>query len=90
LRLFGTAAKRAGIEASVYALRHSSIVRAILAGVPLRIVADLHDTSTAMLERTYSANISHHADEVARKGLLDLDLTPPTADNVVPLPGRRS
>jgi hypothetical protein len=90
LRRFAAAAKRAGIEASVYALRHSSIVRSILAGVPLRIVADLHDTSTAMLERTYSANISHHADEVARKGLLDLDLTPPTADNVVPLPGRRS
>jgi hypothetical protein len=41
-----------------------------------RIIADLHDTSTAMIEKSYSANIAHHADEVARRGLLDFDQTP--------------
>ena len=86
-----TAAKRAGIDCTIYALRHSSVVRSILAGVPLRVIADLHDTSTATIERTYSAYISHHADEVARKGLLTLDLGPPTfADNIITLPAGRS
>ena len=33
----------------MYALRHSSIVRQILAGVPIRVVAVNHDTSIAML-----------------------------------------
>ncbi len=44
-----------------------------------------------MLERTYSANIFHHADEVARKGLLDLDLAllASDTDNVVALPPQR-
>src|SRR5690606_10139797 len=41
-----------------YALRHSSIVRALRAGVPLRIVAANHDTSTAMIERHYGRFIS--------------------------------
>jgi hypothetical protein len=41
-----------------------------------RIIADLHDTSTAMIEKSYSANIAHHADEVARRGLVDFDQTP--------------
>jgi hypothetical protein len=94
LRIFATAAKRAGLEyvgderVTIYALRHSSIVRAILAGQPMRVVAATHDTSTAMLERTYSAKISDVADKIAREGLLDFDQTPSTDDNVVPLPRR--
>src|SRR6516162_10105750 len=35
------------------ALRHSSIVRMLLANTPIRIVATLHDTSVKMIERTY-------------------------------------
>jgi integrase len=42
-------------EVTLYALRHSSIVRQLLANVPIRIVATLHDTSVKMIERTYSA-----------------------------------
>jgi hypothetical protein len=38
----------------MYALRHSSIVRQLLAGVPVRIVAAGHDTSVKMIEHTYS------------------------------------
>jgi integrase len=71
-RLFAQAAERAGLPGiTAYALRHSSIVRALLAGVPARVVAATHDTSIVMLERTYSAYIADHADSVARRGLLE-------------------
>ena len=72
---------------TIYALRHSSIVRGLFAGVPIRIVAVLHDTSVVMVERTYSAYIADHADTIARRGLLTSP--PPAGDNVVPLAGRK-
>src|SRR5215831_9165451 len=72
---------------TLYALRHSSIVRALLAGVPTRVVAAQHDTSVPMLERTYSAFIADHSDAVGRRGLLNT--APPVAVNVVALPGGR-
>jgi integrase len=77
----------AGLDPDVtpYALRHSSIVRGLLAGVPIRVVAVNHDTSVRMIERTYSAYIGDHSDEVARKGLLAPP--EPLADNVVALRG---
>jgi integrase len=63
----------AGLEpVEPYALRHSSIVRGLRAGVPVRIVAALHDTSTAMIEKHYSAYILDMADELARKALTPL------------------
>jgi integrase len=70
-RLFAQVARRLGIEQTAYSLRHSSIVRALLAGTPTRVVAANHDTSTIQLERVYSAFISDHADTVSRRGLLD-------------------
>jgi len=84
-RPFEAVVARAGLKPSVtfYALRHSSIVRQILSNTPLRIIADAHDTSTRQIEITYSAFISHHADAVLRKGLLDT--AQPAADNVVTL-----
>ena len=87
---FARAVACAALKPSVtfYALRHSSIVRQILAGTPLRVVAVAHDTSTMMIERTYSRHISDHADAVLRKGLLDT--AQPAAGNVVTLSGRRS
>jgi len=84
------AVTRAGFDPkaiTLYSLRHSSIVRALLARVPTRVVAAQHDTSVPMLERTYSAHILDHSDTVARRGLLD---TAQPAANVVALPGRRS
>jgi integrase len=66
------------------ALRHSSIVRMLLANTPIRIVATLHDTSVKMIERTYSRFIAEHTDALARRALLDTGQTH-AADNVVPL-----
>jgi integrase len=81
---------RAGFDpakVTLYALRHSSIARQILAGVPLRLVATSHDTSTAMIEASYSALIHEHGDGIVRAALLDV--AQPSAANVVPM-GRRS
>jgi integrase len=70
-----------------YALRHSSIVRALLRGLAVRLVADMHDTSVAMLERTYAKYIADHSDVMVRAA--QLDLTPAIDEKVVPLPARR-
>ena len=73
VRPFAQAAAQAGLAGvTSIALRHSSIIRALLAGVPIRVVAVSHDTSVAMLERTYSAYILDHSDAVSRRALLDL------------------
>jgi integrase len=73
-RPFRRAAERAGLDpevVTIYALRHSSIVRQLRAGVPIRLVAVLHDTSVAMIERHYSAFIDQHLDDaMVRKTLL--------------------
>jgi len=89
-RPFEVVVARVGLKRSTtfYSLRHSSIVRQILAGTPLRVIADAHDTSTRQIEITYSAHISGHADPLIRRALLDV--TQPAAGNVVTLPGRRS
>ncbi len=58
-------------KVTIYALRHTSIVRQLLANVPIRVVATLHDTSVAMIERTYSEHIADHADDLARPTLLE-------------------
>lgn len=69
-----------GKRVTFYALRHSSIVRRIMLGVPLREIAAIHDTSVVMIERHYSKHIDQYGDSV-RVGLLDLDV--PLRDNVV-------
>lgn len=88
---FQRAIAGAGLDPKLtfYSLRHSSIVRQILSGAPLRVIAVAHDTSTRQIEITYSVHISDHADPLLRKGLLDV-AQPVAADNVVTLPGRRS
>lgn len=72
--------KRAGLPTSTipYALRHSSIVRGIRAGLPIRLVASIHDTSTAMIERHYAAFIASAMDELARRAVMP-GLVPATA-----------
>jgi hypothetical protein len=80
---FADVAKRVGIPGeTMYLLRHSAIVRALLAGVPAKLVASNADTSLAMLERTYARFISHHGDDIARRGLL---AATPSGENVVSL-----
>jgi integrase len=56
-------------QVTIYSLRHTSIVRQILANVPTRAVAAAHDTSLSMIEATYSRHIERHADPIMRKSL---------------------
>jgi integrase len=78
-RSWRRALKDAGVSyVEPYALRHSSIVRMLRKGLPVRVVAALHDTSTAMIERHYSAHIVDMADELARQALVPLAPPPPT------------
>jgi integrase len=55
-----------------YALRHSSIVRGLRAGLPIRLVAALHDTSVAMIERHYSRWITEGLEELAARAVVPL------------------
>jgi hypothetical protein len=87
--LYQRTAERAGVSGTMYALRHSSIIRSLLANVPARVVCALHDTSISQLEATYSAYIADFADALARKGLLETETPPAGAGNVVTLAGRR-
>jgi integrase len=61
-----------------YAFRHSSIVRGLRAGLPVRLVASLHDTSTAMIERHYAAFIIDAMDELAARAVVPLTTAPAT------------
>jgi integrase len=70
---------------TMYALRHSSIVRALLLNIPIRIVAAGHDTSVAAIEANYSRFIAEHADDLSRRALLQ---DAPIGDNVVAIGGR--
>ena len=90
LRLpFRAIIEKAGLDPTVvtsYSLRHSSITRQLLRGVPIRVIAHSHDTSVPMIEKSYSALISDHSDALHRAALLDLGT--PVAGNVVRL-GKR-
>ena len=69
---------------TLYALRHSSIVRMLLKNIPIRLIAALHNTSVGQIERNYSKNITEtHSDDLTRTGLLSEPA--PAADNVIPL-----
>jgi integrase len=84
---FRAVVEAAGLDpdkVTLSAMRHSSIVRQLLANVPIRIVATLHDTSVKMIERSYSRYIASHSDDIARRCLLETAQRP-TDDNVVPL-----
>jgi integrase len=73
---FARVAALAGIAGTTaYALRHSSIIRTLLANVPTRVVASMHDTSVAIIESNYGRFISDHSDDVSRRALPDLSET---------------
>jgi len=67
---------------TIYALRHSSIARALLRGLPIKVVGDWHDTSTSQIEAHYGRFIKHHYDDLVRGALLD---TTPATAAIVPL-----
>jgi integrase len=83
--LFQQAARAARLPAgtTMYALRHSSIARALLRGAPIKVVADWHDTSVGQVERHYARFIKHHADDLIRAVLFDTaPAAQPSADVV--------
>ncbi len=74
LRPFHQAVADAGLSSAIipYALRHSSIVRGLRAGLPIRLVAALHDTSVAMIERHYSRYITEGLDELVARAVVPI------------------
>jgi integrase len=78
-RAFRQAARAARLPAgtTIYALRHSSIARMLLRGLPLKLTADLHDTGVSQIEQHYGKFVKHHADDLIRAVLLD---TSPTSE----------
>jgi site-specific recombinase XerD len=73
-RLWNQACENAGLGMTIipYALRHSSIVRGLRMGLPIRLVAAIHDTSVAMIERHYSRWITEGLDELAARAVVPL------------------
>lgn len=64
---------KVGLEGIVpYALRHSSIVRGIASGLPIRLVAAMHDTSVIMIEKHYSRWIVEGLEDLAAKAIIPL------------------
>jgi integrase len=79
-RVWPAIVARAGLAPGTvpYALRHSSVVRGLKAGLPVRLVAALHDTSSAMIEQHYSAYIIDAMDELAARAVVPLTTPPVT------------
>lgn len=64
-----------------YSLRHSSIVRGIRVGLPIRLVAASHDTSVQMIESHYSRWITDGLEELTARAIVPLIAQgEPTAD----------
>jgi site-specific recombinase XerD len=74
-------------DTTIYALRHSSIARALLRGLPIKVVADWHDTSTGQIEAHYGRFLKHHYDDLVRGALLD---TTPATTSAAIVPLRRA
>jgi integrase len=66
--------ERAGLPSDTvpYALRHSSIVRGLRAALPVRLVAQLHDTSDKMIERHYASAIVNALDDLTAAAVVPL------------------
>jgi integrase len=67
---------------SSYALRHTHITAQLLAGLPVQLVAKLHDASASQIEKHYAATIASHTDELVRASMIEMDR--PAAE-VVPI-----
>jgi len=70
-------------EVSMTALRHSSVVRRLLAHMPVALVGALHNSSEKIIRQHYAKYITEHADDHVRVGLLQDES--PTGENVVAL-----
>jgi integrase len=86
-----TVVAKIGLDPDVYglyALRHTSITRMLLAGTHTAIVAQVHDTSEAAIRKHYAASILDHTDAITRRTLPSFGPAQPAASNVVPLSKR--
>jgi integrase len=59
-------------EIVAYSLRHTSIVRGLEALLPVQLVARLHDTSVAMIEKHYARWIAHGLEDLAARAVMPL------------------
>ncbi|BDG71758.1 tyrosine-type recombinase/integrase [Roseomonas fluvialis] len=55
-----------------YCLRHSSIVRGLRAGLPIKLVASVHDTSTSMIDAHYGKFIVDATEDLLRRALVPM------------------
>jgi hypothetical protein len=86
-RRFARVVAAAGFDpkkVTIYALRHASIQRQLLANIPVSIVAAAHDTSDAMIRSNYARFIVNHAGHLVRAVLLDTDRAARRAE-IIPL-----
>ena len=85
--LWGRVAADAGLAAGAgaYSLRHTFITHALLKNTPVRVVAEMCDTSVKEIEATYGAAITDHADALARAAIPDFGDLSPADMAVVPL-----
>jgi integrase len=63
---------RAGLAPGTvpYSLRHSSIVRGLRAGLPISLVAKVHDTSASVIEKSYGHFIDDSLGELAARAVI--------------------
>lgn len=73
-RAWARTVDRAGLSASItpYRLRDASIIRGLRAGLPVHLVAKLHDTSAAMIAKHYAADVTNALSDVARLAVVPL------------------
>lgn len=70
---FKIVAECAGLSGrTAYCLRHSSIVRHLRVGTPIRLVAALHDTSVEMIEKHYSHWIADGLEDIVARAIVPL------------------
>ncbi len=73
-RLWRASLAAAGLSRDLvpYCLRHSSIIRGLRAGLPVRLVGAVHDTSVAMIEKHYGAFIVDATEDLLRRAVVPL------------------
>jgi hypothetical protein len=74
IRPWRAVAAAAGLSPGLvpYCLRHSSIVRGLRAGLPVSLVAAVHDTSGMMIEKHYGAFIVDATEDLLRRAMVPM------------------
>lgn len=77
-RFWGTALAKAGLSerTNLTALRDASIIRSLREGVPLDVVARVHDTSGPIIRRHYALFVHDALDDLARRAVVPIAPAP--------------